>query len=217
MKEVKKKINLHNQYSGIDLDEKTVSPSPVIQFETWMQDAVDKNIADPNAMVLATADPTGKPSTRVVLLRDFSDMGFIFYTNYNSQKGQEIDANPRASLLFFWPKLQRQVRIEGMLEKIKPETSKEYFKERPLGNQISAWISPQSAVVDSRTLLERKYKEFEKKYQDKEIPYPVFWGGYCLKPLKFEFWQGQLNRLHDRIQYVFNHEEQVWKISRLAP
>ena len=218
MNELRKQIStIRNQYDGDVIDEKHIYPAPVFQFETWMQDVMNKKVAEPNAMILATADKNGKPSVRTVLLRDFSDDGFVFYTNYNSKKGKEIDENPQASLLFYWPELQRQVRIDGTLVKINPLISEKYFKERPIGNQISAWISPQSSVVKNKLELENNYRDFEKKYKNKEIPYPVFWGGYVLKPLTFEFWQGQANRLHDRICYEFDESIENWKIVRLAP
>jgi pyridoxamine 5'-phosphate oxidase len=217
MKSIRHQISkLRNDYDGEVLDEKSVDKNPVHQFRKWMEDALDKQVPEANAMILATADKLGKPSVRTVLLRDFSERGFVFYTNYNSRKGKEIEENPQGSMLFFWPVLQRQVRIDGRLEKTDPASSELYFKSRPQGNQVAAWISPQSAEIESKYFLEENYKSFEKKFQNKPIPYPEFWGGYCLKPERFEFWQGQLNRLHDRIQYSLEGNDE-WKIVRLAP
>lgn len=209
--------NLRTNYQGDLLDEKLVLKNPVKQFEEWFNEAIKSNMPDPNAMALATAGKNGMPSVRIVLLKDFDEKGFTFYTNHNSQKGKEISENPNGSILFFWPQLHRQIRIEGALEQIHPAVSEKYFNERPFESRISAWISPQSAIVDNKAALEKGYKDFEKKYEGKEIPYPTFWGGYCLKPIKFEFWQGQPNRLHDRIQYYLHSEDQLWNIKRLAP
>jgi len=218
MEDLKKYIeNLRSEYSGEVLDEKTVQREPHKQFEIWMLEAVNANVEVPNAMILATADKTGKPSVRTVLLRDFSDKGFTFFTNYNSRKGKEIDENPFGSLLFYWPELHRQVRIDGSMIKVDPAVSMEYFKQRPLDNQVSSWISPQSTVVESKSVLEKKYDSFKSKYEGKEIPYPEFWGGYLLKPTTYEFWQGQTGRLHDRVLYEYEQENNSWKTVRLAP
>jgi pyridoxamine 5'-phosphate oxidase len=217
MKSLRNKISkLRSEYDGEALDENSVFANPLQQFEKWMEEALLKQVTDPNAMILATASKDAKPSLRALLLRDFSEMGFVFYTNYNSRKGKEIEENPNGSLLFFWPALQRQIRIEGCLEKLAPAYSELYFKSRPFGNQVSAWISPQSTEVENKYFLEENYKSFEKKFSNKNIPYPEFWGGYSLKPSRYEFWQGQLNRLHDRIQYI-RSEDDSWRISRLAP
>ncbi len=208
---------LRNEYQGDLLDEKFVLEDPLQQFAKWFKQALDKSVAEPNAMALATANKDGMPSVRIVLLKDYDAKGFTFFTNYNSQKGKEINENPNGSLLFFWPQLHRQIRIEGALEQVHPQVSEKYFNERPFESRISAWISPQSSIIDNKTVLEKNYMEFEKKYNDKTIPYPEFWGGYCLKPLKFEFWQGQPNRLHDRIQYTFQPADGLWNIHRIAP
>ncbi len=208
--------HLRNHYEGELLDEKFVSSDPMDQFRSWFKEALNSEVAEPNAMILATAGKAGMPSVRTVLLKDVDVNGFTFYTNYNSRKGIEMDENPHASILFFWPELQRQVRIDGLVSRTKSEISEEYFKERPRGNQISAWISPQSNEVENKSFLEKKYKEYEEKFKDKAIPFPPFWGGYCIKPVAFEFWQGQPNRLHDRILYSLN-ENETWSISRLAP
>lgn len=208
---------LRTHYEGEVLDEKLVAQFPTNQFKKWFEEALANKVMEPNAISLATADKNGIPSVRVVLLKDFDEKGFTFYTNYNSQKGQEIEQNPFASILFFWPQLHRQIRINGLLEQVEPEISETYFKERPRGSQISAWVSAQSQEIDNKIILEEKYKDFEEKCKNKEIPYPAFWGGYRLKPSIFEFWQGQPNRLHDRIQYKLNSEENTWAIKRLAP
>lgn len=218
MKSIKEQINaLRNDYDGDFLDAATVSRDPLTQFEIWMGEALIQNMPDPNAMMLATAGKSGQPSIRTVLLRNYSEKGFVFFTNYNSQKGREIEENPKAAVLFFWPKLMRQLKVEGILEKISPAESEEYFKTRPVGNQIAAWVSQQSSVIESKSALEESFKKIEQKYNGQEIPYPEFWGGYCLKPHAFEFWQGQANRLHDRIQYKLDSDAGEWKIKRLAP
>lgn len=217
MENLKSHIQSHRRdYIGQQLDEKTVSSSPVMQFESWMLEAINRKIQDVNAMILATADSHGTPSVRTVLLRDFSDDGFTFYTNYNSKKGKEIDENPKASVLFFWPELHRQIRIDGVLEKVSPEISEKYFAERPFDSKIAAWISPQSAVVQNKEVLEKSFDTFKEKFEGKDIPYPAFWGGYNLIPYAFEFWQGQPVRLHDRVLYK-KDDEGNWKIMRLAP
>lgn len=218
MEQIKKHIsNVRIDYWGDSLDEKTVAKNPLTQFERWMGEVLSQDIPDANAMTVATVSETGQPSARIVLLKDFSEKGFVFYTNYNSQKGKEIDHNPKAALLFFWPNLMRQIKIEGVLEKISPTESAAYFKTRPLGNQLSAWASQQSTEIENKEDLERHFKQLEEKYNGHEIPYPEFWGGYCLKPHLFEFWQGQANRLHDRIRYIRNIENNDWNIKRLAP
>lgn len=218
MKEIKKHIStVRKDYWGDVLDVNTVSIDPLTQFERWMGEILSHDIPDSNAMTLATVSNSGQPSARIVLLKDFSERGFVFFTNYNSQKGKEIEKNPKAALLFFWPKLMRQVKIEGILEKIPPAESKDYFNTRPVGNQISAWVSQQSTEIESKEDLEKHFKQLEEKYRDQNVPYPEYWGGYCLKPHLFEFWQGQANRLHDRIRYEWNNEDSGWKIMRLAP
>lgn len=217
MSDLKNKLStIRNEYDGDVLDVNTVFPHPLKQFEKWMGEALLKELPDPNAMVLATASKNGQPSLRTVLLRDYTEKGFVFFTNYNSQKGREIEENPRASVLFFWPDLMRQIKIEGILEKIDPVQSEDYFRTRPVGNQIAAWASQQSSVVENKYILEEKFKELEAKYKGKEIPYPEFWGGYRLCPKVYEFWQGQANRLHDRIRYELDDADS-WSIKRLAP
>jgi pyridoxamine 5'-phosphate oxidase len=208
---------VRNEYGGATLDVSTVCTDPQKQFERWMSEALFKEFPDPNAMILATASKAGQPSLRTVLLRDYNEKGFVFFTNYNSQKGKEIEENAKASVLFFWPKLMRQIKIEGVLVKIDPAQSEEYFKTRPVGNQIAAWASQQSSEIENKYVLEERYKALEEKYKGKEIPYPEFWGGFRLCPGVYEFWQGQPNRLHDRIRYELESETGIWKIKRLAP
>lgn len=209
--------HLRNHYEGELLDEHNVCSDPIDQFKNWFKEALNSKVTEPNAMILATVSKAGKPSVRTVLLKDVDQKGFTFYTNYNSRKGKEMEENPHVSILFFWPELQRQVRIDGVVSQIDPVISEIYFKERPRGHQLSAWVSEQSNEVKNKAILEQKYKEIEEKYKDKEIPFPAFWGGYCLKPVSFEFWQGQPNRLHDRIIYVTDPENNCWLVKRLAP
>lgn len=208
---------LRSQYEGELLDEKFVCPDPVDQFRNWFKEALNSRVEEPNAMILATANKSGIPSVRTVLLKDVDQKGFTFYTNYNSRKGKELDENPNASILFFWPQLHRQVRIDGTVSQVDPVLSETYFRERPRGSQISAWVSQQSSEVGSKFELENRYRSFELTHLGKEIEFPAFWGGYCLKPTSFEFWQGQPNRLHDRVYYESASETNLWKIKRLAP
>ncbi len=215
---MKKDISkLRTQYEGELLDEKKVKPDPLEQFKDWFNEALDSEVTEPNAMILAIAAKSGIPSLRTVLLKGVDPKGFVFYTNYQSRKGQEIEENPHVSVLFFWPQLQRQIRIAGILSKTDPTVSESYFKERPVESRISAWISTQSHELSDKAELEENYRIFAEKYRDKEIPYPPFWGGYCLTPYTYEFWQGQPNRLHDRIEYNQDSETRQWNIRRLAP
>lgn len=186
------------------------------QFTRWWEDAVKSEIEEVNAMTLATATPGGIPSARIVLLKGFDERGFVFFTNYESHKGRELAHNPHACLVFFWKELERQVRIEGLVEKIPAAESDEYFQSRPEGSRIGAWASPQSAVIADREVIEQNVTALEQKFSDGQIPRPGHWGGYLVKPLNMEFWQGRSNRLHDRIRYV--HESgSKWHIERLAP
>lgn len=207
--------NLRQDYRAAELSEKDIVKNPIAQFEKWFADAVNAEIFEPNAMTLATADKSGRPNARMVLLKGFDDAGFSFYSNYLSQKGKEIKRNPLACLVFFWGELERQVRIEGKIEKLDKETSEAYFQSRPVGSQISAIVSPQSQVINDRDLLEKKVNELTTQYEGKTIPKPAHWGGYIVKPTSIEFWQGRSSRLHDRIKYTFVNN--AWKIERLAP
>ncbi|WP_276495883.1 pyridoxamine 5'-phosphate oxidase [Pontibacter litorisediminis] len=198
------------------LTEASVAAAPIDQFKTWLQEAIEAQVEEPTALVLSTVDAAGKPSARVVLLKGVDEQGFSFYTNYASRKGQELAQNPHASLTFFWPALERQVRIEGKVEKVQPEESEKYFHSRPKGSQIGAWASPQSQVIASREVLEQREKELSEQYADAELlPRPEHWGGYRLVPDYLEFWQGRPSRLHDRIVYELEGER--WQIKRLAP
>jgi pyridoxamine 5'-phosphate oxidase len=207
--------NLRQDYKAAELDEKDIVANPFNQFEKWFTDAVNAEIFEPNIMTLATADKSGKPNARMVLLKGFDEQGFSFYTNYLSQKGKELKKNPLACLVFFWGELERQVRIEGKIEKLDKETSEAYFQSRPLDSQIGAIASPQSQIIENRKVLEDKVSLATQQYEGKSIPKPAHWGGYIVKPTAIEFWQGRQSRLHDRIKYVLVNG--VWKIDRLAP
>lgn len=198
------------------LSEDQVADSPIRQFSRWWDEAIASEIYEVNAMTLATASADGVPSARIVLLKDFDEQGFVFFTNYESEKGREIAANPQVSLLFFWKELERQVRINGTASKIAAEESDAYFNSRPAGSRIGALASPQSKVVSSRDELELRYSEIEKQFAEGEIVRPAHWGGYRVKPGSFEFWQGRSSRMHDRICYR-GHENGSWRIVRLAP
>ena len=207
--------NLRQDYRAAELDESDVAKNPIKQFELWFADAMKAQLYEPNVMTLATADKSGKPNARIVLLKGFDEHGFSFYTNYLSQKGKEMKKNPQACLVFFWAELERQVRIEGKVEKLDKEASEKYFHSRPKGSQIGAIASPQSQVIANRTLLETKVEELNQTYQDKTIPKPAHWGGYIVKPTSIEFWQGRSSRLHDRIKYDLINGK--WQTTRLAP
>ena len=198
-----------------ELNETTVDKNPFIQFTKWYEGVLSSKLNEPASMMLSTADVNGNPSARIVLLKEIDDSGFVFYTNYGSRKGKDLKENPKAALTFFWDELLRQIRIEGRIEKISRESSKEYFSSRPHESQIGAWVSEQSSVIPNREILENKFDELEEKFGNEEIPLPEFWGGYKVIPNYFEFWQGRENRLHDRICY--NKENNEWKIFRIAP
>lgn len=207
---------LRKNYAREALSESDVLSSPLAQFDRWFQEALDAQLTEPNAMTLATATRDGHPSARTVLLKGVDKEGFVFFTNYESRKGQELADNPQAALLFTWLELERQVRIEGMIERISAEASEAYFQSRPKGSQIGAWVSPQSRVIPGRDVLEAKQQALEAEYAHAEVlPRPAFWGGYRLLPDTVEFWQGRPSRLHDRILY--RRFAGAWKIERLAP
>ncbi len=212
------KNNLHDlrqEYRAAQLTEQDVESDPILQFGKWFSAAVDAGLYEPNVMTLATADRFGKPSARIVLLKGFDETGFVFYTNYESKKGQDLLENPQAALVFFWPELERQVRIEGVVSKVDVQTSADYFHSRPPGSQIGALVSPQSKVLNNRDSLEEKAAELTKQYDGKQIPHPMHWGGYLIEPIHMEFWQGRPSRLHDRI--VYEMVDGSWIINRLAP
>ncbi len=206
---------LRREYAQEELSETSIEPDPIDQFAIWFQQALASDLVDPNAMSLATASRDGMPSVRIVLLKGFDPDGFRFYTNYESRKGRELSENPRAALCFFWAPLERQVRIEGTVEKLDKSESHSYFKRRPRLSQISAWASWQSSSIDSRKQLAEKFKELEERFGNNEIPVPDFWGGFLLRPTAIEFWQGRPGRLHDRLYY--SKSSAGWKISRLSP
>lgn len=204
---------MRENYQSSFLLEEDCDIDPFLQFDKWFHDAIESKIQEPNAMTLATVGNDGQPSARIVLLKSFSKNGFIFYTNTKSHKGKQIKENNKVALLFWWQ--ERQVRIEGKIKKVDKATAAKYFHSRPKGSQISACISPQSRVVKDRATLVLDYKTMEKEFKGKEIPFPGHWGGYIVVPEIFEFWQGRISRLHDRIRYKLNAS--VWKIERLAP
>lgn len=208
--------SLRRSYSRQSLNESDVLPDPLGQFARWFEEALQSELPEPNAMTLATVSPSGRPSVRTVLLKGVDAEGFVFYTNYESRKGSDLANNPQAALLFTWLELERQIRIEGVVEKISAEESLAYFQSRPLGSQIGAWASPQSQVVSDRDVLESRSAQLQEQYAGADaLPLPPFWGGYRLRPDRLEFWQGRESRLHDRIDYVLENEH--WNIQRLAP
>jgi pyridoxamine 5'-phosphate oxidase len=206
---------IRKTYRAGELDERDVLSHPVEQFKLWLQQAVDAEMLEPTAMTLATADKAGRPSARTVLLKNVDEQGFVFYTNYESRKANDMAANPQAALLFFWDKLERQVRVEGTITKVSTQQSEAYFKSRPHGSQLGAWVSQQSSVIESREVLEEKMRELENKFSEGNVPLPEFWGGYVLQPESIEFWQGRPSRLHDRLKY--SKISNGWKIERLSP
>ena len=199
-----------------ELSEASVDSDPIKQFDRWFADAIAAGLKLPNAMTLATATPDAVPSARVVLLKDFDEQGFVFYTNYDSQKARELEANPRAALCFYWPALDRQVRISGRVTKTTREESASYFHTRPVDSQLGAWASNQSAVIESREMLEEKMRQLVRQYEGGEVPLPPYWGGYRLAPEVIEFWQNRLSRLHDRLRYT-RQPRGDWLIERLSP
>ncbi len=207
---------IRRDYMKESLSENQVEPDPFRQFDRWWEEAMKAEIDEVNAMTLSTVSNDGKPSARIVLLKGYDDYGFVFFTNYESRKGLELLKNPKASLLFFWKELERQVRIEGSCEKVSEAESDAYFYSRPESSRIGAWASPQSQVIGSRDVLDANLSELEKRFRDTPVTRPPHWGGYRVKPELMEFWQGRPSRLHDRILYTQENSGE-WKIERLAP
>jgi len=207
--------DLRLNYTKGGLLETQADPDPIAQFKLWFDQALNSELLEPNAMTLATTTSDGKPSARIVLLKAFDQRGFVFFTNYKSQKGQKISQNPYASLVFWWGELERQVRIEGKVEKINSEESDQYFYSRPRDSQLGAWVSQQSEVIPSREILDQNFAKLKEDYEDQTIPRPEHWGGFRVIPDAIEFWQGRPNRLHDRLRY--RRENGLWLRDRLAP
>ncbi len=208
--------DLRRHYTQGTLRREDLEANPFAQFKRWMDQACEAELLEPNAMSLATVDTEGKPFLRTVLMKGYSDAGFLFFTNYESRKAQQIGDNPKVSLLFPWLALERQVIVNGIAKKISPTESLKYFQSRPEGSQIGAWASPQSQIITSRSILELKWDEMKRKFAAGKIPLPSFWGGYCVEPETLEFWQGGANRIHDRFLYT-READANWRIDRMAP
>jgi pyridoxamine 5'-phosphate oxidase len=208
---------LRENYTRGGLDEAAVDANPIAQFEIWFAEARRAGLKEPNAMTLATATPDGRPSARIVLLKEVDETGFVFYTNYESRKAHELRENPRAALTLYWAELERQVRVEGTVERVSRRQSERYFQSRPKGSRLGAWASHQSSVIPNRKLLEVRLRDLDSRYSEiEEVPLPEFWGGYRVEPEVIEFWQGRPNRLHDRLRYSRDRDN-LWRLERLAP
>jgi pyridoxamine 5'-phosphate oxidase len=208
--------DIRKDYQLQSLSETDIAADPFTQFNHWWDDAIKSEIDEINAMTLATASASGVPAARIVLLKSVTDDGFVFFTNYNSHKGKELEENPQACLVFFWKELERQVRITGRVEKVSAAESDEYFNSRPAGSRVGAWASPQSHVIASRDVIEKNIKKVEEQFAETEIVRPPHWGGYIVIPSEIEFWQGRSSRLHDRLRYT-KMQDANWKVERLAP
>jgi len=208
--------DIRKEYKLKTLSEKDIQKDPFAQFEKWWQEAIHSGVEEPNAMTLATASADAMPDARIVLLKGFDSHGFTFFTNYHSAKGQQLLQNPRASLVFFWKELERQIRISGLVSLSPAAVSDEYFSSRPEGSRVGAWASPQSEAIESREWLEEKEKEYREEWKGRSIERPEYWGGYTVKPVSIEFWQGRPSRLHDRFRYSLANSAS-WKVERLAP
>lgn len=207
--------DLRQEYCQQGIDQATLNPNPFEQFRLWFDQVCDAGLLEPNAMTLATVSAAGKPSARMVLLKDFDQRGFTFFTNYSSRKGEQLAQTPFAALVFWWAGLERQVRVEGSVEKVSDQESDDYFQRRPWGSRLGAWVSDQSQPIGDLALLDQRLQALETKYKDQEIPRPSHWGGYRVMPTLIEFWQGRPNRLHDRLCYRRQAED--WIIERLSP
>jgi pyridoxamine 5'-phosphate oxidase len=207
---------LRREYTLAGLRRADLDPDPMAQFTKWFQQALAASLPEANAMTLATADKQGHPSARIMLLKDVGERGFVFFSNYESRKGRELEANPNAALLFFWPELERQIRVSGAVSRISREESVKYFNTRPKGSRLAALVSSQSEPIPDRGLLEKRMAALFAKYPGEEVPTPEAWGGYCLEPHRLEFWQGRASRLHDRFEYL-KLLDNSWQIDRLAP
>lgn len=208
--------NRRHDFTKAKLDETEVNPDPSVQFEMWMKQTLESDVREPHAMVLSTVSASGMPSGRILYLREYGKNTFAFFTNYLSRKGEELSHNNKASMTFFWPELERQIRIEGTVEKHSKEASDKYFYARPYYSKIGAWSSPQSKPLKNRTELDHLVTSYDEKYKTEDVPRPEFWGGYILKANYYEFWQGRESRLHDRICFQLQHDNS-WKIQRIAP
>ena len=207
--------DLRKSYNLAGLRRADLEANPIRQFQKWLQQAIEAQLLEPTAMTLATTDKNGRPSGRIVLLKGLDERGFVFYTSYESRKARELEENPNAAIVFYWAELERQARVTGAASRIPRAESEAYFKTRPRGHQLGAWVSAQSEVIARRAVLEDRLKQFEQKYPN-AVPLPPFWGGYVLAPVEIEFWQGRPNRLHDRFRYT-KRADGNWLIERLAP